>query len=69
MTSCDYCDHDERACAFCEHDAHPLCDGCGAACCQKHINADGPRYLCAPDPATWPGRGCYNPPVAEVADE
>lgn len=60
MTSCDYC----------ERDADYSCALCGASCC--HLDSRESREdgfianLCNPDPAMWPGRGCYKPPVAEV---
>lgn len=58
MTSCDYC---ERA-------ALASCDGCGAMACRGHLRRYGEAEVCNPDPATWPGRGCHKPPVAEVAE-
>jgi hypothetical protein len=63
MSGCDYCENDQDG----------DCDECGAqvcASCSIGIDPDvlDTEVLCNPDPATWPGRGCYKPPVAEVAD-
>lgn len=64
MTSCDYCEAQEPERMIW------LCMQCTATVCIDHMRR-GPdaACLCAPDPATWPGRGCYRSPVAEVAGE
>lgn len=60
-------------CAYCERPGSVMaCDECDALCCVVHrvsICIDGyDAILCNPDPATWPGRGCYKRPVNEVAN-
>jgi len=63
MTGCDYCARlsmglgDVMTCA-----------GCGALACALCSAETEDGILCYPDPNTWPGRGCYKPPVAEVAE-
>lgn len=59
-------------CTYCESKALDTCDACGRAVCEKcgHRRARTRKQgetLCNPDPATWPGLGCYRPSVAEVA--
>lgn len=57
MTSCDYC----------EREAVGACDWCDAKTCGAcAVDVRPGVTYCSPNPATWPGRGCYKPPVAET---
>lgn len=64
-------------CDFCENEYEVVCEECHASCCHEDAqemhgveDSEGDVFwLCSPDHATWPGRGCYKPPVAEAADD
>jgi hypothetical protein len=59
-------------CDYCESEARLECIECEAQCCFDHAKSVMGRKdvitFCNPDPSTWPGRGCYKPPVAEVVE-
>lgn len=64
MTSCGY-----WSCEYCTGPAVARCETCDAACCPECMveGDDSGLDYCSPDPATWPGRGCYKQPVKEVS--
>jgi hypothetical protein len=60
MSWCDYCESDEGV---------VFCEGCPTRVCERHYEMQDGFMLCNP-PADGSdvGRGCYRPPVAEVAE-
>lgn len=43
------------------------CAVCFAQACALCSTSSADGLACNPDPATWPGRGCYKPPVSGPA--